>query len=515
MLRRLILFIGLLLPLLAPASPLVTPQWLGAQPAESLLLLDTRPAARYAKGHLPGAVNADLFQHGALPAARETLEQRWRAWGIDQRRTLVIYDDGGSWQATELFHSLLAQGVPAQRLRLLDGGYTRWLANGGTPSTAAVKPVAGDLRLGRANPAVQSSLPEFLAASGDGRSAIVAALDANWHHGALSFFGRGGHVPGAQMLPNEDLFNADKTFKSPGEIARLLGHLGVASSQPVQVYCGGGQAATATWFAISQVLGHPEAKVFRGSLLEWVRDPRGLPLNQYAQPQLLRDPAWVKAWSGAMLRAFGMAEMALIDVREPDDYALAHLRHAVNLPASQLRTLSSAQIGERLRASGVEPGHEAVVLSQGGLNREAALAWLALRRQGQRQVALLLEGSERWGGLGFDLGSAPAPAAARSLRQPQPALWNSAVATDAVYVASGDALPAQMPPGTVVHLPWRSLLDEQGRPLPAAALWQRLSKAGLPRYRQLQLVADDAGDAAAGLFLLELMGMRELSLAPR
>lgn len=513
MLRRLILLLALLLSPLAPqaSTALVTPAWLRAQPADSILLIDTRPAARYAKSHLPGAVNADLFQHGPLPVGREQLEQRWRAWGLDERRTFVLYDEGGSWQATELFHSLLAQGVPLARLRLLDGGFTRWQAEGGATSAEAVKPPPGDLRLRAENPAVQSSLPEFLAASGDGRSAVVAALDANWHYGAINFFGRGGHVPGALMLPNEDLFNADKTFKSPGEIARLLGHLGIASSQPVQVYCGGGQAATATWFAISQVLGHPDAKVFRGSLLEWVRDPRGLPLNQYAQPQLLRDPAWVKAWSGAMLRGFGMAEMALIDVREPDEFALAHLRHAVNLPGSQLRALSAEQLSERLRASGVEPGHEAVVLSAGGLNREAALAWLMLRRQGQRQVALLLEGSERWGALGFDIGNTSAPAAARGQRRPQPALLQQTAAADAVQVVTGDALPAGLT-GKTVHLPWRSLVDEQGRPLPAAALWQRASKAGLPRYRPLQVVADDAGDAAAGLFLLELMGMKELSL---
>ena len=55
-------------------------------------------------------------------------------------------------------------------------------------------------------------------------------------------------------------------------------------------------------------------------------------------------------------------------------------------------------------------------------------------------------------------------------------------------------------------------LKAQGRPLPAATLWQQIRKAGVPRYRPLHITADDAGDAAAGLFLLELMGMRELSV---
>lgn len=503
MLQRVLALLVLLLPLALQASPLVTPAWLKAQLAGSLTLVDTRPTPMYAKGHLPGAVSADLFRVGPLPVPREQLEQRWRSWGLRQSGLIVLYDEGGSWQATELFHSLLSQGVPAERLRLLDGGATRWRAEGGALSTEAVTPAPGDLRLGAENPAVKSTLPEFLAASGDGRSAIVAALDANWHHGALAFFGRGGHVPGAQMLPNEDLFNADKTFKSPSEIARLMAHLGIDAQRPVQVYCGGGQAATATWFAISQVAGHPQAKVFSGSLLEWVRDARGLPLNLYAQPQLLREPAWVKTWNGSMLRGYGIAEMTVVDVREPEEFALAHLRHALNLPGSQLRTLSQAQLAERLRT--LEPRHEAVIVSAGGINREAALAWLALRRAGQRQVTLLLDGADRWGGMGFDMGDAPPPAAARGARQMQPALFKAN--GNAVLVHVGDT-----PPATGIHLPWRSLVDAQGRPLPAAALWQRMAKAGVPRYQPLRLTADDAGDAAAGLLLLELMGMRELSL---
>jgi 3-mercaptopyruvate sulfurtransferase SseA len=504
MLRQLLTAFLLLVPLALQASPLVTPAWLKAQAPGSLTLVDTRPTPMYGKGHLPGAVSADLFRHGPLPVSREQLEQRWRSWGLRQSGLIVIYDEGGSWQATELFHSLLSQGVPAERLRVLDGGATRWRAEGGALSTEAVTPAPGDLRLGAENPAVKATLPEFLSASGDGRSAIVAALDANWQYGGLAFFGRAGHVPGAQMLPNEDLFNADKTFKSPSEIAKLMAHLGIDAKRPVQVYCGGGQAATATWFAISQVAGHPQAKVFSGSLLEWVRDPRGLPLNTYAQPQLLREPAWVKTWNGGMLRGYGVAEMTVVDVREPDEFALSHLRHALNLPGSQLRSLSPAQLAERLRT--VEPRHEAVIVSAGGLNREAALAWLALRRAGQRQVTLLLEGADRWGPMGFDLGDAPPPPAARGAREVQPALFTPS--SDATPVHMGDTPPA----GGGLHLPWRSLVDAQGRPLPAAALWQQIRKAGVPRYRPLRITADDAGDAAAGLFLLELMGMRELSV---
>ncbi len=57
------------------------------------------------------------------------------------------------------------------------------------------------------------------------------------------------------------------------------------------------------------------------------------------------------------------------------------------------------------------------------------------------------------------------------------------------------------------------LLDAQARPKPAKALWTLLAKAGVPRYAEIVVTADDPGEAALGHFVLKLMGHADLRLA--
>jgi len=43
--------------------------------SEDLLLVDTRPFADYSKGHIPGAVNIDLFQFHWLDTSKTDIKQ--------------------------------------------------------------------------------------------------------------------------------------------------------------------------------------------------------------------------------------------------------------------------------------------------------------------------------------------------------------------------------------------------------------------------------------------------------
>jgi len=69
-------------------------------------------------------------------------------------------------------------------------------------------------------------------------------------------------------MPSEDFYNADKTFKPPDEIRRLLRYAGIPPDQVVHSHCGGGVAASVPWFALGHVpfaLNIP-ADTFRGLL---------------------------------------------------------------------------------------------------------------------------------------------------------------------------------------------------------------------------------------------------------
>jgi 3-mercaptopyruvate sulfurtransferase SseA len=80
-----------------------------------------------------------------------------------------------------------------------------------------------------------------------------------------------------------------------------------------------------------------------------------------------------------------------------------------------------------------------------------------------------------------------------------------------VYVASGTALPANPPTGKVVHLPAAQLVNADGTPKSAAAIWTLLAKAGVPRDAPIVTIADDPADAALNYYLLRLMGFPQVT----
>ncbi|MGZ5662109.1 MAG: hypothetical protein ACXWG6_12150, partial [Usitatibacter sp.] len=81
-----------------------------------------------------------------------------------------------------------------------------------------------------------------------------------------------------------------------------------------------------------------------------------------------------------------------------------------------------------------------------------------------------------------------------------------------VYVAAGKSLPARVPEGKVVHVPYTELLNADGTPKPAKDIWAALQKAGVPRYAEIVSFSDDPGEAAADYFVLKLMGYPDVKV---
>ena len=203
-------------------SVLVGVQWLEQNlRRDEVLLLDASPGQLHAKGHIPGAVNVDVFTFGGRAMSAAEMERLIQSWGVSADRKIVIYDQGGTYFATSLFFDLFYHGFPLANLAVLDGGLAKWQAAGGAVTkdpTPAPKP--GSFRVAKTREDVRVRLPEFLVASGDtANNALVEALEPAQHFGGAKFFDRAGHVPNAILMPAGDFYNADKTFKSPRKSA--------------------------------------------------------------------------------------------------------------------------------------------------------------------------------------------------------------------------------------------------------------------------------------------------------
>lgn len=501
-----------------------------------VLILDASPAQLYKQQHIPGAINADMFLFGPQDVPLAEIERRLRSWGVSPGLQIVVYDQGGTYMAPRLFWDLLHHGLPAESLLILDGGMAKWRSVGGAVTkdpTPAPRP--GTVRITTPNQDVRVRLPEFLAATGDPRNnVLLEALEPSYYFGAAAFFNRAGHVPHATLMPSTDFYNPDKTFKSPEEIRRMLGHLGVKPEQQIHSYCGGGGAAAVPFFALKFMLNYPKVKLFQESQLGWLQDERELPFWTYSAPYLVRDTPWLKAWGSPMLKAFGLSRVSIVDVRPADVYKLGHVPLAVNVPAQAFKSYrhSPEELAALLGQAGVDRSHEAVVVSEGGLNESSALAYLMLERLGQQKVSVFMDSIERWAELGHEV--ARPPAAAGPGKPPEPSstgalsyaanLRADRLVTDAksthglypkVYVASGQQLPAKTPEGRVLHLPYAQFLNAEGAPKPAKDIWNTLAQAGVPRYAEVVLVADSLGEAAVNYVIFRLMGFPDVKvLAP-
>jgi len=238
--------------------------------------LESREA--YADGHIPGAVYVgwltDLVEPEAPVKMTAASPQRFATLmgrlGIGDEHLVIAYDDDGNHIAARLWWLLNYYGHPA--VRLLDGGYPKWVAEG-RPVTAEVPRRGAATFTPRVRPEWRVAAAEVRRLIGDPRVRLVDNRGPRDFRGEVGRGERKGRIPGAVNVPISSFWEGPhKTWKPEAALRAIHEAAGVTPDKRVITYCNAGVSASVGLLAL-KVLGYPLAANYAGSWYDWERDP--------------------------------------------------------------------------------------------------------------------------------------------------------------------------------------------------------------------------------------------------
>jgi thiosulfate/3-mercaptopyruvate sulfurtransferase len=284
-------------------DPIVSTQWLEDNAGTpDLVILDVREPDLYAAGHIPGSINVPALGNFYLCLFDPDCGL-WMELPEDEALFTTIGDAGITGDslvvvvgrtvdpfaayavadAARVAITLIYAGV--DNVAMLNGGYDKWAAEGRTTPTAPVKPTAvtytgtADKTMFVTKDYVEKKVTK------PKKSTLVEAREADIYFGLIQepWTVRAGHIPSAKDLPAPWFwaFEVDEggvitygTWKDTSAIREMaLAVLGEDASEEIIVYCGVGGYASPVWFALTQMIGYTNAKIYDGSMQEWSADP--------------------------------------------------------------------------------------------------------------------------------------------------------------------------------------------------------------------------------------------------
>lgn len=257
---------------------LVSRDWLETNSADPDLVILHIAAEEgvYERGHIPLALKLD-WATGLTGGAnrgiidKASFETVGRDLGINQDSKIVVYGETHQLYATWAVWVFKIYGF--NNVRLLDGGLANWEATGGELSLQVPAVTAGDFSPSEPNLSLRAFIDEVVAAAEAGDNDNTLIVD---NRSLESYLGEAesgatfdGHVTSAESLFSFGLFTEENTYLDAANISQAYKAIGVTSDKEIILYCGTGLLASASWFALTQVLGFENVKNYDGSWTEY------------------------------------------------------------------------------------------------------------------------------------------------------------------------------------------------------------------------------------------------------
>jgi thiosulfate/3-mercaptopyruvate sulfurtransferase len=232
----------------------------------------------YDGGHLRGAVKLDWKQDLQDQVIRDFVsKERFEALlsskGISNDDIVVLYGGNNNWFAAYAYWYFKLYGH--DQVKLLDGGRKKWELDGRELSKDSVDRGSSTYQAKDQDTSIRAFRDETIAAIGAQNLIDVRSPDEFAGrllapaHLPQEQAQRGGHIPTALNIPWSKAANEDGTFKSDDELSTLYGDAGLDGAKDTIAYCRIGERSSHTWFALHELLGHPNVKNYDGSWTEY------------------------------------------------------------------------------------------------------------------------------------------------------------------------------------------------------------------------------------------------------
>ena len=285
-------------PVIAFASPLVSPAWLSDNLDNSnLVIIDLRNKIdegsyeTFLEGHIPGAIHSDYLKDGwrvgrdgvvgLLPEA-DQFQSLVRRLGVSDDSHVVVVPAGVSstdfGSAARAYWTFKVFGH--NNVSILDGGFAAWrdYAPGNIETGAFVAPEPGNF-VASFNPEFYIGTPGVAAfATNPGQALLVdGRTDEQFYAGGKHpKAAKAGRIPSAVLMDQDKAYSPEgNRLKSRDELALIYGDLG---DKTIVSYCNTGHWAATNWFVMSEILGQKNVKLYDGSMVEWTANS-DLPLD--------------------------------------------------------------------------------------------------------------------------------------------------------------------------------------------------------------------------------------------
>jgi len=246
-------------------------------------LLDHQKGARvFAEGHIPGAhfAPAETVLSGVktgrngrhpLPAPAAFAAFLGKC-GVSAQTEIVAYDDVGGQYASRLWW--LTRWIGLVRVRVLDGGWPKWVSDGFPTSTEASVARAGGNVTAHPDASRALEVAGVIAGLASGRCLVLDARAPERFRGeAEPVDPIAGRIPSARNRFFKANLNADQTMRPQAELKQEFASLlNGRSSAEVVHQCGSGISACVNLLAMEHA-GLSGSKLYPGSWSEWIADP--------------------------------------------------------------------------------------------------------------------------------------------------------------------------------------------------------------------------------------------------